>query len=391
MTVAAPAVSVDVEEVWKRFGQTDVVADLSFDVRPGEVLGFLGPNGAGKTTTMRMILDIIRPDRGSITRVRRPARASSTRRASATCPRTAASTATCRIIDTLTYFGALRGLLAARGARRAPRACCTEVGLGDAMTKKAAELSRGMHQKAQLIATILNDPDLLIVDEPFQGLDPVNADDAQGRRARAARPRRGRDHEHARHGRRADAVRPHPAHRQGPPAALRHGRGRPATRSATARSRCTGRRIPTDAGRCAASRHARATDGTVRYLLATAATPRDLFRELAATRRGGRALRGRGTRPRRDLRPHRRRRPARGGRAMTADATTAPAAGPGASRTSWLRLSLLVARRDYLRTVRRRGFIFGTLLLPVRHRGPRRASRASSPPTTGPRRSTSSS
>ena len=59
--------SVVVDHVWKRFGTTDVVADLSFEVFPGEVLGFLGPNGAGKTTTMRMILDIIRPDRGSIT------------------------------------------------------------------------------------------------------------------------------------------------------------------------------------------------------------------------------------------------------------------------------------------------------------------------------------
>ncbi len=70
------------------------------------------------------------------------------------------------------------------------------MGLGDSLTKKAAELSRGMHQKAQLIATILNEPDLLIVDEPFQGLDPVNAEHAQGRPGGAARARRSGGHEH---------------------------------------------------------------------------------------------------------------------------------------------------------------------------------------------------
>ncbi len=87
--------AVDVRGVWKRYGDTDVVVDLSFDVRPGEVLGFLGPNGSGKTTTMRMILDIVRPAAGrSASSATRPAW--STRVASATCRRTAASTATSR-------------------------------------------------------------------------------------------------------------------------------------------------------------------------------------------------------------------------------------------------------------------------------------------------------
>ena len=83
------------------------------------------------------------------------------------------------MIDTLTYFGALRGM-SRRQAHDKAMALLTEMELADAAEKKAAELSRGMHQKAQLIATILNDPDLLIIDEPFQGLDPVNADMLKG-------------------------------------------------------------------------------------------------------------------------------------------------------------------------------------------------------------------
>ncbi len=189
---------VSVEGVWKRFGSTDVVRDLSFEVAPGEILGFLGPNGAGKTTTMRMILDIIRPDRGSVhvfggepgvehqTRV-------------GYLPEDRGLYRDVPILDTLTYFGALRGLSLAEARDRARR-MLTEVGLVDSLNKKGGELSRGMHQKAQLIATILNEPDLLIVDEPFQGLDPVNAEMLKNVLIAAARARRGRDHEHPRHG-----------------------------------------------------------------------------------------------------------------------------------------------------------------------------------------------
>ena len=170
--IAQPMVVVD--GVWKRFGSTDVVRDLSFDVRPGELLGFLGPNGAGKTTTMRMILDIIRPERGSI-RVfgQRPGVAVQSR--IGYLPEERGLYRDTSVLDTLTYFGALKGLPTAEARRRA-RTLLEEIGLGDSMRKKAAELSRGMHQKAQVIATILHEPDLLIVDEPFQGLDPLNAE-----------------------------------------------------------------------------------------------------------------------------------------------------------------------------------------------------------------------
>jgi ABC-2 type transport system ATP-binding protein len=165
--------AVTVEGVTKRFGKVDVVRDLSFEVRRGEVLGFLGPNGAGKTTMMRMILDIIRPDAGRIT-VFGGAPGLAQQHRVGYLPEERGLYRDVRVIDTLTYFGALKGLPGPDARARAER-LLTDVGLGDALTKKAAELSRGMHQKAQVMATVLHDPDLLIVDEPFQGLDPVNA------------------------------------------------------------------------------------------------------------------------------------------------------------------------------------------------------------------------
>jgi ABC-2 type transport system ATP-binding protein len=174
--MSAPA--VDVHEVWKRYGETDVVVDLSFDVHPGEVLGFLGPNGSGKTTTMRMILDIVRPAQGRITVFGDPPGVTHQRRVGY-LPEDRGLYRDVRIIDTLTYFGSLRGMTRQQAHDKA-MALMAEMGLADAAEKKAAELSRGMHQKAQLIATILNDPDLLIIDEPFQGLDPVNADMLKG-------------------------------------------------------------------------------------------------------------------------------------------------------------------------------------------------------------------
>ena len=175
-SMTAPA--VDVREVWKRYGETDVVIDLSFDVHPGEVLGFLGPNGSGKTTTMRMILDIVRPNQGQIEVFGEPPGVQHQTRVGY-LPEDRGLYRDVKIIDTLTYFGSLRGM-SRKQAHDKAMALMTEMELADAAEKKAAELSRGMHQKAQLIATILNDPDLLIIDEPFQGLDPVNADMLKG-------------------------------------------------------------------------------------------------------------------------------------------------------------------------------------------------------------------
>jgi ABC-2 type transport system ATP-binding protein len=276
----ADDVVVDVRSVWKRYGETDVVADLSFDVRAGEVLGFLGPNGSGKTTTMRMILDIVRPARGEIRVFGDPPGVLHQGRVGY-LPEDRGLYRDVPIIETLTYFGALRGLPESEARRRA-RGLLAEMGLGDATTKKGAELSRGMHQKAQLIATILNDPDLLIVDEPFQGLDPVNADMLKG----VVRDQRERG-----------AAVIMSTHDMGDAQTLCDrilliDRGRRLLYGTVDRVRqafsdgaveVTGRGMPTDPGALESVVDVRASDGTVRYVIRDGASPRDLFAELAAS------------------------------------------------------------------------------------------------------------
>ena len=356
--------AVDVRGVWKRFGETDVVVDLSFDVQPGEVLGFLGPNGSGKTTTMRMILDIVRPARGEISVFGGPPGVEHQGRIGY-LPEDRGLYRDVRIIDTLTYFGALRGL-SEGDARRRARGLLEEMGLGDAMEKRAAELSRGMHQKAQLIATILNDPDLLIIDEPFQGLDPVNADMLKG----VVRGQRDRG-----------AAVIMSTHDMGDAQTLCDrilliDKGRRLLYGTVDQVRkafsdgaveVIGRDLPRDAG-VAGLRHRPARGGRRCSL----PHPRGLDAPGAVPGAGAggsvrRPLRGPGTQPRRGLHPDRRRvtharRPSderhRAGR------DPASARQVRSTHVGKLRLVWLVAKRDYLRTVRRRGYVFGTLLLP---------------------------
>jgi ABC-2 type transport system ATP-binding protein len=273
---AASAVVVD--GVWKRFGSTDVVADLSFDVRPGEILGFLGPNGAGKTTTMRMILDIIRPDRGTISVFGEPPGIQHQSR-TGYLPEDRGLYRDVPVLETLTYFGALRGLPTSRARERA-RELLTEVGLADSMTKKAAELSRGMHQKAQLVATIINTPDLLIVDEPFQGLDPVNATMLKNllleQRDRGAAVVMS-THDMVDAQVLCDRI-------------LLIDKGRRLLYGTVAEVRqafsdgaveVVGNHLPTEAETMRSASHATAYDGSVRYLLRDGMTAQDLFKELA--------------------------------------------------------------------------------------------------------------
>ena len=264
----------------KTFGSTVVVSELSFDVRAGEVLGFLGPNGAGKTTMMRMILDIIRPDSGAIAvfgtepGVRHQGRIGY-------LPEDRGLYRDVPVVDTLTYFGALRGL-SSRTARRRATDLLRGVGLGDSLTKKGAELSRGMHQKAQLVATIINEPDLLIVDEPFQGLDPVNATMLKSllleQRDRGAAVVMS-THDMADAQTLCDRI-------------LLIDRGRRLLYGSVAQVRrafsdgaveVVGSGLPTDTRALRSAEHASAADGSVRYLLREGATAQDLFRELAAT------------------------------------------------------------------------------------------------------------
>jgi ABC-2 type transport system ATP-binding protein len=272
--------AVDVRNVWKRYGDTDVVIDLSFDVQPGEVLGFLGPNGSGKTTTMRMILDIVRPIRGEIEVFGgRPGVEHQDR--VGYLPEDRGLYRDVKIIDTLTYFGALRGLPQAQARKRAME-LLTQMGLADAAEKKAAELSRGMHQKAQLIATILNDPMLLIIDEPFQGLDPVNADMLKGV------VRAQRDH---------GAAVIMSTHDMGDAQKLCDrilliDKGKrllygtvDGVRDAFSDGavQVSGTNIPSSADKLQSVTDVHEVDGAMRYLIGDDATPQDLFRELAAS------------------------------------------------------------------------------------------------------------
>ena len=271
---------VTVEGVWKRFGRTDVVQGLSFEVRRGELMGFLGPNGAGKTTTMRMILDIIRPDRGVIQVFGGPPGVEHQSRVGY-LPEDRGLYRDVPVVDTLAYFGALRGMSTADSRRRATD-LLERMGLGESMHKRAAELSRGMHQKAQLIATIMNEPDLLIVDEPFQGLDPVNADLLKGvlleQRDRGAAVIMS-THDMGDAQTLCDRI------------LLIDGGRRvlygtvPDVRGAFSDGavEVAGRDIPLDPERYPSVSHLTALDGRVRFLLRDGASARDLFRELAGT------------------------------------------------------------------------------------------------------------
>lgn len=164
--------TVQVNNVTKTFTETVAVDQLSFQVKPGEIFAMLGPNGAGKTTTIRMILDILRPDSGTIQVLGgSPDRIAMDR--VGYLPEERGLYRDLPVKECLAYLGELKGL--SRGVALSRSIDWLErVGLEDAMDKKVSALSRGMQQKAQFIATVLHDPDLLIVDEPFAGLDPVN-------------------------------------------------------------------------------------------------------------------------------------------------------------------------------------------------------------------------
>jgi len=160
------------DHVTKDFGLKRAVADLSFSVREGEVFGFLGGNGAGKTTSLRMVLDIIRPTAGRIEILgRAPGRENSAELGF--LPEERGLYRTMTALDTITYFGRLKGMTRS-DARREGKALLDRFGLGGSANQKIDKLSKGMAQKVQLATAIVNRPRLLILDEPFSGLDPVN-------------------------------------------------------------------------------------------------------------------------------------------------------------------------------------------------------------------------
>ena len=157
----------------KRFGDVVALADCSLDVEPGQMLGFLGPNGAGKTTALRTVFGLVRPDRGQVSwQGRRIDQA--TRRTFGYMPEERGLYRKMQVHDQLVYFARLHGV-DRREAARATDRWLDEFGLSDRSKSKLGELSHGNQQRIQLIAALVHDPVLLILDEPFAGLDPIGA------------------------------------------------------------------------------------------------------------------------------------------------------------------------------------------------------------------------
>jgi len=164
--------TVTISHVSKSFGPVKAVTDVSFEVYPGEIFGLLGPNGAGKTTTIRVMLDIFRPDGGEVTLFGNGMTEAAKHRIGY-LPEERGLYKDLKLEPTLIYLATLKGLDEAT-ARQRLGDWLKRFDLYDHRQKKIQELSKGMQQKAQIIATLLHDPDLIIVDEPFAGLDPVN-------------------------------------------------------------------------------------------------------------------------------------------------------------------------------------------------------------------------
>ena len=163
---------IELHNVTKTYGDFRAVDDVSFTVPAGTVCGFLGPNGAGKTTCIRMMLDILRPTSGSVSILGTP-RALDVRARIGYLPEEKGLYKKMTAASIIAYFAMLKGVPSAK-AKKTARELLERYGLGSFQDHKCEALSKGMGQKVQVLASIAHDPDLVILDEPFSGLDPVN-------------------------------------------------------------------------------------------------------------------------------------------------------------------------------------------------------------------------
>ena len=168
--MAAPAVII--QDASKRFGTVHAVQGMALEVARGSLTGFIGPNGAGKSTTIRMIMSIIRPDEGTLEVLGSDAVRAKDR--IGYLPEERGLYRRMRVGEFLRYMATLKGVPAAGLGRRVSD-WLERVQLPEAARKRCQELSKGQQQKVQFIAAVIHDPELVILDEPFSGLDPVNA------------------------------------------------------------------------------------------------------------------------------------------------------------------------------------------------------------------------
>lgn len=164
--------AIEVSSIRKSFGNLQAVHDVSFEVHRGEIFGLLGPNGAGKTTSIRIVLDIFKPDNGRVEVLGGPMNEEK-KNWIGYMPEERGLYQDVDLETCLVYLGTLKGLSSTEAHRRLTP-LLERFDLAAHKKKKVKELSKGMQQKAQIIATVLHEPDLIIVDEPFAGLDPVN-------------------------------------------------------------------------------------------------------------------------------------------------------------------------------------------------------------------------
>jgi ABC-2 type transport system ATP-binding protein len=164
--------SIEVEHITKKFGAMRAVNDVSFTVEPGEIFGLLGPNGAGKTTTIRIILDIFKPDTGRVSVLGGDMSAEKMDHIGY-MPEERGLYQDITVEHCLVYLATLKGLSTSEAKRRIDQ-YLVRFDLLVHRRKKLKELSKGMQQKAQLIAALVHNPELIIIDEPFNSLDPVN-------------------------------------------------------------------------------------------------------------------------------------------------------------------------------------------------------------------------
>jgi ABC-2 type transport system ATP-binding protein len=167
--------ALSVKGIVKKFGNHTAVDDISFEVPRGVVFGILGPNGAGKSTTLRMVNDIIAPDAGEIRILDSHLPGSDAAKHIGYLPEERGLYPKMRVLDMVTFMGELRGLSVSEAKTRA-RKWLDRLGLVQWLNNKVQDLSKGMQQKVQFATALIHEPELVILDEPWSGLDPINAE-----------------------------------------------------------------------------------------------------------------------------------------------------------------------------------------------------------------------